>query len=68
MRFEHNVVFWVAALAVFVALLWLLSPTTGLTLAGLSFGLLIGVISGLISLSCRWPSLWRNLLRTGLAS
>jgi predicted PurR-regulated permease PerM len=26
MRFERNVVFWVAALAVFVALLWLLSP------------------------------------------
>src|ERR1700746_347189 len=26
MRFERNVVFWVAALVVFVALLWLLSP------------------------------------------
>ena len=26
MRFEPNIVFWVAALAVFVALLWLLSP------------------------------------------
>jgi predicted PurR-regulated permease PerM len=26
MRFERNIVFWVAALAVFVALLWLLSP------------------------------------------
>ncbi len=26
MQFERNIVFWVAALAVFVALLWLLSP------------------------------------------
>src|SRR5215471_16908979 len=26
MRFERNIVFWAAALAVFVALLWLLSP------------------------------------------
>src|SRR6516225_7766442 len=26
MWFEHNIVFWMAALAVFVALLWLLSP------------------------------------------
>ena len=26
MRVERNIVFWVAALAVFVALLWLLSP------------------------------------------
>jgi predicted PurR-regulated permease PerM len=26
MWFEHNIVIWMAALAVFVALLWLLSP------------------------------------------